>query len=785
MRLQPLVLILTLLAGCAGLTQSSLDARFGPADPTRFDRVPVAVRGGVSYRHDVKPILDSRCVVCHGCYDAPCQLKLGSWDGIARGATNVPVYGELRLREAPTTRLGIDAQKPSQWRERGFVTVLNERARTPANDLAASLLYRTLAHKQAGPTQAGGVLPDSYEFALNRKDVCAPLADYDAFEKAKPHAGMPYGLPALSASETDVIARWLQAGAPDDPPAPRPPRVAAQIREWEAFLNGNSNKSRLMARYVYEHLFLAHLTFRGDPDHVFRLVRSRTPPGKPVAELATRRPFDDPGRDVPTPYYRLAPDSETSLAKTRMPFELSAERMARWRDWFLEPEYTVDRLPAYAPEIASNPFRAFEAIPMSSRYRFLLDEAQFFVMSFIKGPVCRGQTALDVIDDRFWVFFVDPDIGAGEAAAQAVSRAASAIRLPAAEGSNASLLDWRALAASEDAFLSSKSAEVNRRLGAEVPVDLSLVWRGDGHNPNAALTVFRHFDSASVVKGMVGEPPKTAWLIGYTLLERIYYLLVAGYDVWGNTAHQLQTRLFMDFMRMEGESNFLMLLPRSARMPLRDHWYRGVDEDVKSRVYGSKYRFDGETSIPYQNSDPLLQQRQLYGMLERHLTAVLDRRHDTAAVSGDEIRSGVAALSAVKGPALAWWPEAVILRVDVANGASRYFSVLRDTGHRNVSTLFRENAMLVPEENGLTVASGFIGAYPNALFAVNAAALPELARGVAALSSEADYRALADRFAVRRTDARFWAVSDAMHEAYRQSDPAYAGLFDYGRLENR
>ena len=30
-------------------------------------------------------------------------------------------------------------------------------------------------------------------------------------------------------------------------------------------------------------------------------------------------------------------------------------------------------------------------------------------MNFIKGPVCRGQVALNVIDDQFWVFFVQPD----------------------------------------------------------------------------------------------------------------------------------------------------------------------------------------------------------------------------------------------------------------------------------------------------------------------------------------------------------------------------------------
>jgi hypothetical protein len=107
---------------------------------------------------------------------------------------------------------------------------------------------------------------------------------------------MPYGLPGLSAAEMDTIARWLQAGAPDDAPPPLPAAVARQVAEWERFLNGASNKERLMSRYLYEHLFLGHLVFEGDAQrHVFRLVRSVTPPGQPVQPLATRRPFDDPG----------------------------------------------------------------------------------------------------------------------------------------------------------------------------------------------------------------------------------------------------------------------------------------------------------------------------------------------------------------------------------------------------------------------------------------------------------------------------------------------------------
>ena len=109
--LAPLLLV---LAGCAALRQDSLDQRFGPADPTRFDRVPTAAAAGVSYRAEVRPLLDRRCVVCHGCYDAPCQLKLGSWEGIARGTTKAPVYDATRLEAAPPTRLFVDAQLPSQ-----------------------------------------------------------------------------------------------------------------------------------------------------------------------------------------------------------------------------------------------------------------------------------------------------------------------------------------------------------------------------------------------------------------------------------------------------------------------------------------------------------------------------------------------------------------------------------------------------------------------------------------------------------------------------------------------
>jgi hypothetical protein len=43
---------------------------------------------------------------------------------------------------------------------------------SPANDLAGRLLWRSLAQKGAHPPQAGGVLPDRFDFGIVRGKAC-------------------------------------------------------------------------------------------------------------------------------------------------------------------------------------------------------------------------------------------------------------------------------------------------------------------------------------------------------------------------------------------------------------------------------------------------------------------------------------------------------------------------------------------------------------------------------------------------------------------------------------
>lgn len=83
------------LTACAAYTYHEFNRQYG--EPETKDRLVESNPKVDFFEQEVKPILDSRCVVCHACYDAPCQLKLSSAQGIDRGLVDYPVYRGKRL----------------------------------------------------------------------------------------------------------------------------------------------------------------------------------------------------------------------------------------------------------------------------------------------------------------------------------------------------------------------------------------------------------------------------------------------------------------------------------------------------------------------------------------------------------------------------------------------------------------------------------------------------------------------------------------------------------------
>ena len=775
-----LVFVVLVVIGCTPALLHQLDEYYGVADSSRYTQPAVPVPGIPEYWHDIQPVLEQRCTVCHGCYDAPCQQNLTAWDGITRGANPDIVY-DVRTFPAEPSRLFIDAQTPVQWREKNFHPVLNERQNSPEANLQGSVLYRLLELKQKNPLPQQTVLDaDEFSFSLSRKQSCPAIEDMDVFEKEHPLWGMPYGLPALSRDEFTLIEKWLAAGAPSARIPALSTEVEQQIVTWEKFFNGSSLKQQLMSRYIYEHLFLAHIYFdeidvsAKHPQVFFRLVRSSSPPGTPIQEVATRRPYDEPG----VFWYRLRRDEGSIVEKTHIPYALNTARKKKWTKWFVDADYSVDALPSYEPAIASNPFIAFKDLPVRSRYLFLLDEARFSLDNFIKGPVCRGQVALGVIDDHFWVLFIDPDHQEEEITTEFLARESTNLRLPSESESRVQVFEWLKYSSLQSDYLKAKQATFGSAM-ANNKLTLDYLWTGDD---DAALTVFRHTDSATVVNGLVGPPPKTALVMGYVLLERIHYLLVAGFDVYGPVGHQLNTRLYMDFLRMEGEANFLQLLPKDSRMAVRDYWYRDTNDNVKNYVYGDNYKLDLESGIHYQTDNP---QRELFNLLATHIGKNLSQQYSLQSVKNKSLRKPLERLQQVHGEGLAVFPQNSIFRIDNEAGQAQYVTLINNSGYNNISELLGDSERRRPVEDYLTVVPGILGAYPNAFFKTTRSKLPEFIAGMESLKTNADYTVFADKFAVRRTSPDFWAFSDELHRYYKKAEPITAGMLDYNRFENR
>jgi len=707
------------------------------------------------------------------------------------------VYDGSRILAMEPTRLFVDAKTTQEWRAKGFNSVLNETQQEPEQNLQDSVLYHMLRLKQLNPQPRVGMLPESFDLGLDRQQECPTREEFDGYAANHPLWGMPYAMPNLDDGEYRTLVQWLAQGAPM--PQESAKAMPAQIERWEQFLNGDSIKQRLVSRYLYEHLFIAHIHFADTRSREFyRLVRSHTPPGRPVDEIPTVRPYDDPGAGPF--YYRFLKYHPGVVAKDHVVYELSEERMARYRELFLAPDYPVAELPTYEAAVASNPFKVFAAIPAESRYRFLLDDARFFIEGFIKGPVCRGQIALNVIEDHFWVMFFDPDRKTLALDEAFIDSMTDYLQLPSAEGGDSLRIfaAWSKYWELQKHYLEARQEHFKQLNTMDLEQSMDYVWNGNDSNPNAALTVFRHFDSASVAYGLVGDYPETAWIIDFPLLERIHYLLVAGFNVYGNVAHQLNTRLYMDFLRMEGEHGYLAFLPASHRRAIRDSWYQGIRSGMEEKLNAPLEWMTTELISGYRSDDP---QRELYGQIERRLgpLARLDARLDCcgaghcAKVNGSEGKNRVdramQRIAAMGGSHLTIFPDVSFVQVRTGDSADwPAYTLIRNKAYKSVTSMLDDETVRDSrdeEQDTLTVVNWLEGSYPNFFFTVDLEEIEAFADRYTAIRSRHDYEQFVGLYGVRRTNTAFWEIADWFHDQYAREKPVISGLFDLNRYRNR
>jgi hypothetical protein len=713
----------------------------------------------------VQKVFDQRCVQCHSCNNAPCQLKLVNYEGFARGGSKIIFNDVSRTQHTTPTRLGIDAHTKEEWGNLKF------------HDVNAGMLMSILADKQEQ-------LPEK---SVEEANYCAANEnEMSTFLKKYPEMKMPYGLPALSANEINILREWINVGMP----GPKIEKIFnykdSELRaktKWENYLNSSALKEKLIARYLFEHLFLASIRFTQDSNQYHRIIRSRTSCDKSEFknEIASRRPSDDPKGNF---YYCFKPLQETLMEKTLSPYTLDLAKFDRIKEIFYAKDWNTFNAPSYDIENAMNPFFVFADIPVEARYRFLLEDSEYHISTFIKGPVCNGNGAVSSISEHFEVFFIDPKSDLSVLDSEFEKSVRNHLSIPAEYGSSRSIFgtiaDIKRYADRRNNYVKAK--EHARLKYFPNGYSLDQIWDGDGKNINATLTVFRHSDNAYVLPGFRSGKGYSAFVLDYLLFERLVYNLVVGYDIFGNAGHQASTRIYMGLIRREAEENFLSFLPPTERTKLRDHWYRasGISK-IEVSVANSPYIPEWPTQIKFKDEEPL-PEVQLMQMIS---DKILKMNPERGLLYTDHNGESPALKSIAHKPAsilplVYGLPDISFVLVRRGGQVVDLLSLVRTKVQSSLG-IFDVNDSRIPQEDMISVIYGIAGSYPNLFFVVDEDKFNIFAREIEAVHNQDDWKFILNKWAVLKNSNQFWPVSDSLHTYLKKEMKNKFGVLDYTR----
>ena len=590
------------------------------------------------YLTKVKPIFEKRCVTCHGCYEAPCQLNMQSYQGVRRGYHGIPVYNMDRKNNMAFTQMN-NAFPLSQWRNLGFHPVVSHNEEDSVNQNWEKSLLKIFVENGYKYNQPGFPLTDKvkkiYKKSRRNEDVCTATPEqyskHFSSEKKNPWdvldvnkyfekttvngnasgAGMPFALPALSADEVSVLTEWMSKGAKG------PSKISMEsfqissnptvIQQWEKFFNTDSPKGRHTARYVYEHTYTALYHFDEIPGEYYQLVRLARLKDGSFGEVITKFPYQLPS-SVQKVIYKLKKVTETIVQKKMNVWHINNQKLNRLKELFVK-NWNMDIVaePVY---VNSNPFEYFSPIPAESRSRFMIENSKIIIGAMVQGAVCVGSGATYAIRDHFWIWFLKPEsdvsvitprlglsswdqMGTGRWEKEEernyeelghLWRKIQGIDYNIDAAANAVKYFDRTI---KDYKSYNKAYEKQLRLLLQkqnrIGLDENDIWTGKDNstsvnnvNPNAWLNVTRHENNTSVQYGAEGGRPGSMWVLSYSNFERLYYNLVANYDPFGDLAMKMSSFRIMTFVRLEAEDLAISFLPKETREDIRKEYTRGM-----------------------------------------------------------------------------------------------------------------------------------------------------------------------------------------------------------------
>lgn len=512
-------------------------------------------------------------------------------------------------------------------------------------------------------------------------------------------------------------------------------------------------------------------------------------------------------------YYRLKKVNDAIVERSHIAYELSHKRLDWTKKLFINSSWRVPdnliTLPNYQKELAYNPFLTFQQIPNKIKYSFLLEDSWYFFASFIKGPICRSHGAANLIQDYFHVFYIDPEFDSMSNNNAYADQAAKLIKLPALDNDQnfykpfTPYLDYqKRYLELKNNYLSSGLFPYSSGLGVE------HIWSGgENKRQDASLTVFRHFDTASVVRGKVGEGAFNALVLDYSIFERIYYTFSPHFDPFGSAMHNYLTRQYGDLLRREGEDLFSLFFPAEMRDPLHRSWY-AYAPNVDDQVFGLDsplgiYSFLSDKYV--KTYDSLFQ---LPSLVNLNSTTVNSATQELFSKFNSYLFSKIVPASPVQRSSLTLtdealltlgvqakvrsfynhdvakhMPEVTLLRIATVDGVSLnrplYYTMIAHRFHLNIAYLALDHLYDDKDRDKLDIYLGFLDSTPRWIIDVDGREIDALISGLNALKdSKSQVHSFLKQFGLNRDDSRFWPVLDKIYLEHKQVDPANAGILD-------
>jgi hypothetical protein len=799
---------------------------------------------GDPYLDQIQPLLSARCVACHGCFEAPCQLNLQTYEGLRRGFNPKPIYSSKRLATTYPSRM-IDAQSIAEWRARQFLPVVDSKGKEPEvhekahseavmfkllelgeqYNAAGFEVNRTRGFQQWLDAESRGVcVASDSQFETHfkgwRKNPEGVFSVSDFIERW-PTSGMPFALPVPR--EQSQLKQWLASGAqgPSDAAqkALETPANAAELERWENFLNDRSHKGQQVGRYIYEHVFTAHILFKDNPGEFFLLVRSRTSEDT-IDQIVTELPYDPPGGQV---FYRFKKITAAITHKNHFLWELDDVKLAHLKKLFVDDWTTNDAavpLPSYVKNgvTNTNPFENFESIPAMSRARFMIENSRIIVGAMTQGAVCVGTSATFAINDHFWSWFLKPESDVSVLFPKLGQANWDKFATSDVNGES-TLQHFKRTVAAHAAYEAAYEITLREWLKSKGAKGLAVsdLWGGDGDpsfpqgNPNAWLNITRHERSATVQFGPEGGSPMSIWVMSYSNFERLYYNLVASFKEWGSVDHKAATWRHMSYVRIEGEDLAISMLPKTYRKEVRNRFARGVSYwrnipypqysmvglDNKEHFTHFLHKADlppreAGTPNPGKTADEAIVY--LVDQVRKNLqpgvattseaTVSAERKDFELQLTSYEIQSR-------QKPGLPYarnFAHVVYLMVDSDDVSKQpwIYTLVSNRGYSGHNDMFIQKR--TPEFDTFSVYRGFVGGYPNVFFRVSQAQRRAFIEDIARVGTKAlEWDAFRIKWGIARNSPRFWSVFDHLHELKAVPQPgvvpAEQGIADLSQYE--